>query len=569
MKKIKYYKVRDIENLKEMVETSCKIYSEKTAYLTKEFGTKEYQEIKYKTLLEDVNNLGTALINRGLKGKKIAVIGENRYNWACSYLATICGTGVVVPLDRLLPKQEIVRCLERAQVSAVVYSDKVKEVIEEIAEENSNIEMFIGMDRKQSEGKFVSYAELLEEGKKLLEQGNREFIDAKINIEDIAEILFTSGTTSKSKAVMLSQKNIVFNIHQHNQMIDIKSEDVFLSFLPIHHVYECVCGFLTPIYNGSAVAYCEGIRYIQDNMKEAHVSIFLAVPLVFEKMYNKIWVGIEKQNKTKLVKTMIKVTNVLDKLGIHVKRKIFKDIHDQFGGKVRLFIAGAASVNPETSAGYRGLGITTVQGYGLSECAPIVSLNMDTYYKDDAIGLPLVGTEIKIADVDEDGIGEICTKGDHVMLGYYGDDEATKEAIKDGWFYTGDMGYQDKEGFIHMTGRKKNVLITKNGKNVYPEEIEEVLNNSDYIAESMVYSKEKGDDIKIVADIIVNQEFIDAKFKDEPKTKEEIKELIWQEVKRINQTLVSYKHITEINIREKEFEKTTTLKIKRYLEIKK
>lgn len=571
MKELKYYPVREIKNIKEMLETSCKMYSEKAAYLTKEFGTKEYQEIKYKTLLEEVNKLGTALIKRGLKGKNVAIIGENRYNWACSYLAVICGTGIVVPLDRMLPKQEIVRCLERAHVSAVIYSDKVKEVIEEIANEglNSNIEMFIGMDRKQSEGKFVSYSELLEEGKKLLDEGNREFLDAQIDIEAVAEILFTSGTTSKSKAVMLSQKNITFNIHQHNQMVDLKTEDVFLSFLPIHHVYECVCGFLTPIYNGSTVAYCEGIRYIQDNMREAHVSVFLAVPLVFEKMYKKIWAGIEKQNKTNLVKTMVKVSNGLDKVGIHVKRKLFKSIHDQFGGKVRLFIAGAASVNPETSAGYRDLGITTIQGYGLSECSPIVALNMDTYYKDDAIGLPLVGTELKIADVDEDGIGEICTKGDHVMLGYYGDEEETAKAIKDGWFYTGDMGYQDKDGFVHMTGRKKNVLITKNGKNVYPEEIEEVLNNSDYISESMVYSKDKDDDIKIVADIIVNQEFIDAKFKDEPKTKEEIKEIIWQEVKKINQTLVSYKHITEINIREKEFEKTTTLKIKRYLEIKK
>lgn len=572
MKEFKNYPVRDIVDLKEMLETSCKLYGDKEAYLTKEFGTKEYQEIKFKTLLEDVNNLGTALISKGLKGKKIAVIGENRYNWACSYLAVICGTGVVVPLDRLLPKQEILNCLERAHVSAVIYSDKVKEVIEEIAKESKetlNIEMFIGMDRKEHDGKFLSYSELLKEGKALIEQGNREFLDAKTNIEDLAEILFTSGTTSKSKAVMLSQKNIIFNIHQQNQMIDIRSEDRFLSFLPIHHVYECVCGFLTPIYRGSSVAYCEGIRYIQDNLKEAKVSIFLAVPLVFEKMYNKILAGVEKQGKTNLVKNMIKITNALDKVGIHVKRKVFKEIHDQFGGNVRLFIAGAASVNPETSAGYRGLGITTVQGYGLSECSPIVALNRDKNYKDDAIGLPLIGTEIKIVDADEDGIGEICTKGDHVMLGYYEDEEKTKEVLKDGWFYTGDMGYMDKEGFIHMTGRKKNVLITKNGKNVYPEEIEEVLNNSDYISESMVYSKEKGDDIKIVADIIVNQEFIDAKFKDSQKTKEEIKEIIWNEVKRINQTLVSYKHITEINIREKDFEKTTTLKIKRYLEIKK
>jgi len=571
MKNFKYYPVRDIKNLKEMLETSCKLYANRTAYLTKEFGTKKYQEIKYKTVLEDVNNLGTALIKKGLKNKKIAIIGENRYNWACSYLATICGTGIVVPLDRMLPKQEILNCLERAHVSAVIYSDKVKDVIEEIALESSeklNVEMFIGMDRKKNEGKFLSYAELLKEGKKLIKQGNREFLDAKMNTEEVAEILFTSGTTSKSKAVMLAQRNLIFNIHQQNMMIEITEEDRFLSFLPIHHVYECVCGFLTPIYRGSSVAYCEGIRYIVDNMKEAQISIFLAVPLVFEKMYKKIWEGIEKQNKTALVKTMIKLTNVLDKVGIHVKRKIFKDIHNQFGGKVRIFIAGAASVNAETSAGYRGLGITTLQGYGLSECSPIVALNRDKYYKDDAIGLPLVGTEIKIVDADEEGIGEICTKGDHVMLGYYEDEEKTNEVLKDGWFYTGDMGYLDKDGFVHMTGRKKNVLITKNGKNVYPEEIEEILNNSEFISESMVYSKPKDDDIKIVADIIVNKDYIEEKFKDNPKTKEEIKEMIWEEVKKINQTLVSYKHITEINIREKEFEKTTTLKIKRYLEIK-
>lgn len=569
MKQLKYYPVREIKNLKEMLETSCKTYGEKTAYLTKEFGSKQYQEIKYKEVLEDVNKLGTALINRGLKGKKIAIIGENRYNWACSYLATICGTGIVVPLDRMLPKQEIERCIERAHVSAIIYSDKLKEVIEEIDPKNENVEIFIGMDKKTSEGKFLAYTELLKEGEELLSDGNREFLDAQINNEEVAEILFTSGTTSRSKAVMLSHKNIIFNLHQQNQMINIKAEDVFLSFLPLHHVYECVCGFLTPIYRGAAVAYCEGIRHIQDNMKEAKISVFLSVPLVFEKMYKKIWAGIEKENKTNLVKTMIKITNALDKIGIHIKKIIFKDINQQFGGRIRLFIAGGASVNAETSAGYRDLGIITVQGYGLSECSPIVSLNMDKYYKDDAIGLPLVGTEIKIDNINEDGIGEICTKGDHVMLGYYEDEASTKEVLRDGWFYTGDMGYQDKEGFIHMTGRKKNVLITKNGKNVYPEEIEEILNNSDYIAESMVYSKQKEDDIKIVADIIINKEFIDAKFKDSPKTKEEIKEIIWQEVKRINQTLVSYKHITEINIRENDFEKTTTLKIKRYLEAKK
>ena len=568
MKKVKNYSVREIQSVKEMLETFCKEHKDRIAYYTKEFGDKSFKEIKYEQLLEDVNALGTALLSLGLKDKKIAIIGENRYYWACSYLAIMCGVGIVVPLDRVLPKQEIESCLERAKVSVLIYSDKAKDTIDEIAEnDNNKIEFYIGMDKKEDEGNNLSFTRLLEMGRQLIEKGDRRFIDAPMNIDAVAEILFTSGTTSKSKAVMLSQKNIIFNIYQHNKMIGIRKEDIFLSFLPIHHVYECVCGFLTPIYRGAAVSYCQGLRYIQEDMKEAHISVFLCVPLVFESMYKKIWTGIDKQGKTKLVKNMIKLTNVLQKLGINLKRKIFKDIHNQFGGNVRLFIAGAASVNPETCSGFRNFGISTVQGYGLSECAPIVALNRDTYYKDDAIGLPLEGTEIKIENINEDGIGEICTKGDHVMLGYYENEEATNEAIKDGWFYTGDLGYMDKDGFIHMTGRKKNVLITKNGKNVYPEELEEVLNNSDYISESMVYLKGDNDNSKLVADLILNKEYIENKLSG--KTTEEIKQIVWNEVKKINQNMVIYKHITEINIREKEFEKTTTLKIKRYMELKK
>ncbi len=550
MKKVKNYSVREIQSVKEMLETSCKEHKDRIAYYTKEFGDKSFKEIKYEQLLEDVNALGTALLSLGLKDKKIAIIGENRYYWACSYLAIMCGVGIVVPLDRVLPKQEIESCLERAKVSVLIYSDKAKDTIDEIAEnDNNKIEFYIGMDKKEDEGNNLSFTRLLEMGRQLIEKGDRRFIDAPMNIDAVAEILFTSGTTSKSKAVMLSQKNIIFNIYQHNKMIGIRKEDIFLSFLPIHHVYECVCGFLTPIYRGAAVSYCQGLRYIQEDMKEAHISVFLCVPLVFESMYKKIWTGIDKQGKTKLVKNMIKLTNVLQKLGINLKRKIFKDIHNQFGGNVRLFIAGAASVNPETCSGFRNFGISTVQGYGLSECAPIVALNRDTYYKDDAIGLPLEGTEIKIENINEDGIGEICTKGDHVMLGYYENEEATNEAIKDGWFYTGDLGYMDKDGFIHMTGRKKNVLITKNGKNVYPEELEEVLNNSDYISESMVYLKGDNDNSKLVADLILNKEYIENKLSG--KTTEEIKQIVWNEVKKINQNMVIYKHITEINIREK------------------
>jgi len=567
MKNIPYLKVRKVSNIKQLLNESCEEFKDRIAYYVKN-GTKEYTTIKFAQVLEDVNALGTEFINLGLKDKKIAVIGENRYEWAISYLATINGTGVVVPLDRQLPVNEIKNCLKRAEVTAVIYSGKLDDKIAEVEKELDDVKVFIGMDLQEDNGKYLSLSKLIAKGKELVVNGDKRFIDAKIDEEAMSELLFTSGTTSESKAVMLSHKNLAFNIEKQCMMLEITPEDTFLSMLPIHHVYECVCGFLTPLYRGASVAYCEGLKHIQKNMQEAHISVFLTVPLVLETLYKRIWVAIDKQGKTKLVKTLIKITNALDKIGIHLKRKVFKSIHDQVGGRARLFIAGAAAVNPEVSKGFRDLGIFTVQGYGLTECAPIVTLNRDKDYKDDAAGLPLVGTEVKIADQNEDGIGEIIVKGNHVFMGYYQNEKATSEAIKDGWFYTGDLGFIDEDGFIHITGRKKNVLITKNGKNVYPEEIEDLLNNNEYIKESMVYSIPKNDDILIVADLILDSEFIEGKFGKDTKTNEELKQIVWEEVKKINQTLVSYKHIREINIREKEFEKTTTLKIKRYLEHK-
>ena len=557
------YEVRDIENLKQMLEESAKLYKDNTAYLVKN-DKKEYINIMYPQVLDDMNALGTALIDLGLKGKRIAVIGENRYEWAISYLAVINGVGVIVPLDKQLPQNEIISCMERAEVDCVIYSGKLQETIDVIAEMEDMASFYINMDLENEDGKYLSLKKLINKGKELVKSGNSEYINAKIDIDDMAELLFTSGTTAKSKAVMLSQKNIVYNLHQMCQMVHIKDNDVFLSMLPMHHVYECVCGFLVPLYRGAAVAYCEGLRYIQKNLEEAHVSVFLSVPLVFETLYKKIWEAIDKQGKTKLVKTMIKITNILDKIGIHLKRKIFKDIHNQLGGRARLYIAGAAGINPEVSKGFRDFGILAIQGYGLTECAPIVAVNRNNAHKDASVGLPLVGTELMVVNVNEDGVGEIITKGDHVMLGYYENEEATKENLKDGWFYTGDLGYQDDDGFVYITGRKKNVLITKNGKNVYPEEIEALLNDSDYIEESMVYLKPVKDDLVLSAEIRVNKEYIEENFKDI--SKEELKKIIWEEVKRIQQDLVIYKHIKEIHIRETEFEKTTTLKIKRYLE---
>lgn len=565
---IPLYKVRDVKNVKQLMEDSCKIYKDNVAYYLKK-GEKEYKQITYCQVFEEMNALGTALINLGLKNKRIAVIGENRYEWALSYLATINGTGVVVPLDKQLPLNEIVNCLQRAKVDCIIYSGKLQEKITQIYNENDMLSYYVGMDLEDDNGKFLSLHKLIEKGKGLINEGDKSFIDEKIDENVMAELLFTSGTTSQSKAVMLSHKNLAFNMHQHCQMLNIQPEDTFLSMLPIHHVYECECGFLMPLYRGASVAFCEGLRHIQKNLEEFHVSIFLSVPLVFESLYKKMWQSIEKQGKTKLVKRMIKITNVLDKIGIHLKKKVFKQIHEQIGGKQKLYIAGAAAINPEVSKGLREFGIKIIQGYGLTECSPIVTVNSDVKFKDASIGLPLVGTELQIADINEDGVGEIITKGDHVMLGYYENEKATKEALVDGWFHTGDLGYQDKDGFVYITGRKKNVLITKNGKNVYPEEIEALLNDNEYILESLVYLKpDKDDDLMLCAEIRANKELIEERFKDNPKTDEQIKQLIWEEVKKINKGLVIYKHIKEINIREKEFEKTTTMKIKRYLEKK-
>ena len=559
-----HYDVRKIKDIKDLVESSAEIYGNKAAYLVKN-SMREYEEVSFKKAKENMDELGTALINLGLKGEKIAVIGENRYEWAISYLAVICGTGIIVPLDRMLPENEIESCLKRGEVTAVIYSSRLEKEIKSISERLDNIKYYIGMDLKEETGKFKSLDLLLKRGRTLLNEGNTDFTKAEIDASAVAEILFTSGTTSESKAVMLSHNNLAFNIMNQCSMLYIDDKDIFLSILPIHHVYECVCGFLTPYYRGCTVAYAEGLKYIQKNMKEAKVTMMLGVPLIFETMYRRIWAGIEKQGKTKLVKTMIKITNSMGKVGKKLKKKVFKSIYDEFGGNIRLFIAGAAAINPEVSKGFQDFGILALQGYGLSECAPIVALNPNTCPKDDAAGLPLFNTEVKIVDKNDEGIGEIVTKGNHVMLGYYQNEEATKEAIRDGYFYTGDLGYIDEDGYVHITGRKKNVIITKNGKNVYPEEIEGIINDLEYVKECMVYGKKEKDDIVLSVQVIPDIDKIKENIGE--KTEEEIKDIIWQDIKKINENMVIYKRIKHLEIRNKEFEKTTTMKIKRYKEI--
>ncbi|NLB77959.1 MAG: AMP-binding protein [Clostridiaceae bacterium] len=565
MKNGKLYEVRPITNLKEMLDSSVELYGDKAAFLSKPKGQADYAAITYKQYKGDVEAFGTALISLGLKGGKIALIGENRYEWSISYLAIVNGTAVIVPLDKELPPNEIELLLERSDSDAIIYSGNVKDKIELLAGKNKSLRYFISMDAEKDEGNILSFNLLLQKGHSLLKDGNREFIDAEVNAEVMNMLLFTSGTTDTAKAVMLSHKNISENLMNMCSMLYIDEKDIFLSILPIHHTYECTCGFLCQLYRGCTIAYCEGLRHIVKNLKESKATMMLGVPLVFESMYRQIMNQAIKSKGKGKIKFAIGLSNALRKVGLDIRSKLFKQVHEALGGNMRMFISGAAGIDPQIAKGFRELGISLVQGYGLTECAPIVALNRNNYYKDEAAGLPLPNLKVEIDNPDEDGIGEIKCKGTSIMMGYYGNQEATAEVIKDGWFYTGDSGFIDTDGFVHITGRKKNVIITGNGKNVFPEEIETLLNRSPYIKESLVFGKGLSDgDTVICAKIVPDKEKIEEDIKNNSAPGSTVQTIIEAEVKNINKSMVTYKYIKEFTLQDEEFVKTTTKKIKRH-----
>lgn len=562
-KKAPFYETRKITDLKDMLNSSCELYGDNIAFLKKDVPGGEYVEVKYNEYKRDVEALGTALISLGLKDKNIAIIGENRYEWAVSYLGIVNGTGTVVPLDKELPEAELESLINRGELSAIIYSKKKNEQIENIKKKNETIKYYIPMDADENTEN--SYKNLLKKGNELLNAGDRTFLDAKIDPNAPLIMLFTSGTTEQSKAVLLSHWNIAYDLICSCKSIMVNPEDRFFSVLPLHHTYECTAGFLVPIYRGASIAYCEGLRHISQNLKEAKPTMVLAVPALFENMYKKVWDAVEKQGKTKLIKVMIKVSDALYACGINIKGILFKKIHENFGGRLRIGIVGAAAMDKNIIAGFRSLGIHMIQGYGLTECAPLAALNRDCYYNDASAGREVPGIKLRIDEPNDEGVGEICVQGDNVMLGYYKNEEATKKALRDGWLHTGDLGYFDNDGFLFITGRMKNVLITKNGKNVYPEELEDLINKIDVVKESMVYQTENEQkDDTILAAIIV-PDFDKVKEKYGEISDEELKQKIWEEVKLVNKQLVSYKYVKQIKIRKEELEKTTTLKIKRYL----
>lgn len=561
------YEFRYISDLKDMVNSSAELYAQREAYLVKDVPGGDYRPILYKQFKKDIDALGTSLIKMGLKNKKIAVIGENSYKWLVTYLAITNGTGVVVPLDRELTAKEIAHLLERADVSAIMYSKKLETVVKgALAQLQNPISYQFCMDHSD-EPHVNSFASLIVEGTVLLKSGNRDFIDAEIDREDICAILFTSGTTGLAKGVMLSHKNITANVYNMSKYIAIPHEDIGLSVLPMHHSYELTCHIFTGMYQGMTIAFCEGLKYIMKNMQEIHAGVMLGVPLVFESMYKKIMKQAQATGKAAKMKKMLAVSKKL-KLYNHPKliRSIFKDVHDAVGNSMHLFIAGGAAIDPSVIENIQAMGIPMIQGYGMTENSPIIAVNKDHYSKPAAVGLPMPGTQIQIIDADETGIGEIICKGDSVMIGYYNDAEGTAEVLKNGWLYTGDYGYFDKEGFLYVCGRKKSVIITKNGKNIFPEEVEFYLTQSAFIEEALVHGveDERSGDTVVKAEVYLDKDAIREATGE--LTMEDIRIFIKREIDKINEQMPLYKRVKRFAIRETEFEKTTTRKIKRFNE---
>ena len=553
--KKKYHKTEEVTNFKDMLYRSSSIYRSRTAFKLKD-NNGNINSITYEDFKNDVIYLGTYLIKNGFLNKRIAVIGKNSYNWCVSYMAASI-VGIVVPIDKELHCDDIINFMNVSQTVCILGDKKNLDIV------LNNISKIENPDTY-----FISFEDKfdisLKEGKNLYLSGFADFDDIKIDPDELRILLFTSGTTGSAKGVCLSQRNICSNLLSTYGIVKVKRSDLFFSILPLHHTYECTLGFLLPIYSGASICHCEGLRYIAKNMQEFHPSVILCVPLLLEKLHKNIVKSINHGLPKKFQKENNE--NPFTFLPFFLKKIVRTKVKNTLGGRLRVFIVGAAAANPNIISDFRDLKLNTLQGYGLTECSPLVAGNTDFFQKDDSAGLPIPNVEYKIDKPNDEGVGEIIIKGPNVMLGYYEDEKRTKETIIDGWFHTGDLGKIDKNGYLYITGRCKSVIVTKNGKNIYPEEVEYYLNDNPLISESLVLGiqKEGDDETYVNAQIYPNIEAITEYLKGSVPTKEEIRKLISDVVSSVNKKLPNYKHIKNFIIRDKEFEKTTTQKVKRY-----
>lgn len=570
---MKEYSIEEVKDFRELLNRTIKLYGDNNIFkfkkrMYKKGETVEFNYMTYKEFGKEVEALGAGVNSLGISNRRVALISKNRYEWIETYYAMLTGGKIIVPLDKSLPDNEIISLAERSEAEAIVFEDKYLEVMKKIRDEKlSSIKYFINMDAEREEDGILSYKELIEKGKKLIEEGDTSQKDAVIDENEMSVMLFTSGTTSMSKAVMLSQKNLCQNALSILAYLKFDNKDCTLALLPFHHALPALVMNVL-VYVGATYSFCDGLKYITQNLAEYECTVIVAVPAIVEVIYKRIIKQIEKEGKTKLVNSMTKITNVLDKLHIKVKDKVFKDVHNALGGHLRLLISAAAPVDPKVLEGLQGFGIRAIQGYGLTETAPVVSIENDFDVRLGSVGKAVKNVEIKIEGKDEKGIGEILIKGPNVMLGYYKNEEANKETLIDGWYHTGDLGYLDSDGFLYITGRKKNVIVQKNGKNIFPEELEVLVNHIPFVKESIVYGRPTwDDDLDICVKIVYDKDEIKAVhgYKSEEDILKEMKEY----VAKINENMPPYKHIRDVIVTSEELIKTTTAKVKRHEEIAK
>ena len=568
MKEMKYLEATEFDNIKEIIYNSAEKYKNNTAFIlkTKEGKKTEYTNISYKKLLEDINALGTKFYDLGFENKRVAIVGRNKYEWVLTHLTNLLGGIVSIPLDKELQVDELESCILRSKADVVVFDEKYIENIKEIqSRKNVKANQYICMNELEG---YIDIQQLKQEGYELIEKGSNEYISSEIDSDKMSILLFTSGTTSKSKAVMLSQKNIASNVYAMQLVERFYETDVNLAFLPFHHIFGST-EMIVMLAFGLATAFPDGLRYVAQNLKEYQISLFVGVPLLVEAIYKNIEKEIEKKGKTKLINNAKKISNLLLKLHIDVRKKLFKQILDELGGHMRFVISGGAPLDKRVAKGFNELGIELVQGYGLTETSPVIAAENYQIKKCGSIGIPMPNVEIEFENKDEKGIGELKVKGPNVMLGYYENEEATKQVLKDGWFYTGDLGYQDKNGYLFITGRKKDMIVLKNGKKVFPEELEVLINRLDIVKECMVFgmpNESNKNDVKLSVKIVYDKDVAKEKYPNS--SEEDLEQMVWEQIKEINKTFPPYKYIKNLIFTDKELIKTTTQKIKRNEELK-
>lgn len=570
-------KLEIMNSLKDILNIRCDKFSDKTIFLEKDGINKEYQKVSYLKVKDDTNALGTVMINKlGLKDKRVAVIGENSSKWYETYLAVVCGVGIIVPLDKELPANEILNLVKRSDTKCIVYSTRKKEIVESIREELPKDMIYIEMNKEKSDDISYSFNMLLSEGKQMILNGDTSYIDTKIDREEFRILLFTSGTTAAPKGVMLNHKNICTNAYSAVKLLPQVGNYTTFSVLPMHHTYEFTTDYIAVTSVGGTIGICEGLKYIAKNLKEIKPHCIFAVPALVENLDAKIFKMIKESGKENIVNLIAKTTNYLGKIGIDLKTRIFRQIYDNLGGNLKYIFCGAAPLDKDTIDRMEGYGFVFFQGYGTTEASPLIAATDLHNRVSGTVGKSVEGVEVRIDLSDNEdensNVGEIIVKGDNVMMGYYENEEETKKVLRKGWLYTGDMGYFDLHGNLVISGRIKNVIVTSNGKNIYPEELEIIINKIPFVSESIVYGltdpKDKNELI-VTARVTLNEKYIEETYGTSRPSNEKLHEIIWEEIKKINKTVVPYKMIKKLEIKDGEFTKTTTMKIKRFVEISK